>query len=244
MSIGGTISRWGIRIGSLGLLIFTMYRSIHFIEATLPADKKVMAYFALIALGIGGLLWLIYYIRGAEGIEQKAIAILMVVVCFGGELMAFSGDTLYQAGESGMIDQLDTGVVTNIIYFITVVIGANILAFVGVEIFDPDTMKKHAEEAAKQQTYRLALKHIQENANTFAAEWAPKIAAGWTQEQESQVKGAVKVEMIRADEYEADMEDIRRGIKRDRRRERRAARREQQKVPAGVGSNHNGNLPD
>jgi len=161
------------------LLVYSATRSLDFISLTLPADKKILAYFGLAALDGGLVAWMLSYLNGSRGAWQRAIAILMVIVDVIGAITMFTMDTLYNSGQNGMTKAMTPEAITNAILALSGIIALNIIATVAHHITDPDKLREQAEEEAFAKVEDATLKQISKNADTLAAQLAPVMAADW-----------------------------------------------------------------
>ncbi len=161
------------------LLVYSATRSLDFIELTLPADRKVLAYFGLAALDGGLVAWLLSYLNGSRGAWQRAISILMVIVDTLGAIAMFTFDTLYNTGKTGMTNAMTPEQMTNAVLALSGIIALNIIATIAHHITDPEKLREQAEEEAFAKVEDAALKQISKNADTLAAQLAPVMAADW-----------------------------------------------------------------
>jgi len=167
------------------LLVYSATRSLDFIELTLPADRKILAYFGLAALDGGIVAWLLSYLNGSRGAWQRAISILMVIVDTFGAIAMFTMDTLYQTGKSGMTEAMTPEAMTNAVLALSGIIALNIVATIAHHITDPDKMREQAEEEAFAKTEEATLKQISKNADRLAAQLAPIMADDWMQQTQA-----------------------------------------------------------
>ena len=161
------------------LLVYSAMRSLDFISMTLPADKKVIAWFGLAALDGGLLAWLLCYLHGSKGGWQRAISLLMIGVDLLGSVAMFTADTLYQTGANGITKALTADEMQNWALVLSGVIALNIAATVAFHIASPEMLKEAAEEEAFAKVEESTLKQIASNAESLAAELAPVLAADW-----------------------------------------------------------------
>jgi hypothetical protein len=175
----------------LALLIYSATRSVDFIMATLPPDRQILAWFGLAALDGGLVFWLLHFLSGAKGGMQRAIALLMVLIDFLGAVAMFTADTIYRAGEAGMVQALSPAAVQTVILGLSLVIAANIAAVVLTHISDPEARRSMVNEEAAGAIEDLALKTISENAARLASEVAPQMAAQYLEDLRSQYLGAM-----------------------------------------------------
>ena len=167
------------------LLVYSATRSLDFIELTLPADRKILAYFGLAALDGGLIAWLLSYLYGSRGGWQRAISILMVCVDAVGAIAMFTLDTLYNTGKAGLTKAMTPEELTNAVLALSGIIALNIIATVAHHLTDPDKMREQAEEEAFSKVEEAALKQISKNADALAAKLAPTMAADWMNQTEA-----------------------------------------------------------
>ena len=166
----------------LALLIYTAMRGLDFIMATLPADKQILAYFALAATEGGVLFFLGYYLHGADGSWQRAISIIMLVVDFLGSMALFTADTLLRAGENGIVKTLGTDEMLTVIYAMSGLIALNVAAGIGLHLTDPEAQKRSIAADVKDKIQAEAMRQLTEQAASIAAELAPSAAQSMADE--------------------------------------------------------------
>lgn len=167
------------------LLVYSATRSLDFIELTLPADRKILAYFGLAALDGGVIAWLLSYLYGSRGGWQRAISVLMLIVDVIGAIAMFTLDTLYNTGKAGLTQAMTPEQLTNAVLALSAVIALNIIATIAHHVTEPDKLKEQAEEEAFSKVEEAALKQISKNADALAAKLAPTMAADWMQQTEA-----------------------------------------------------------
>jgi hypothetical protein len=161
------------------LLVYSATRSLDFIQLTLPADKQILAFFAIAALDGGIIAWTLSYLNGSRGAWQRSISILMVIVDTLGAIAMFTLDTLYNTGKSGMTKAMSSEEVTTAVLALSGIIALNIVATIAHHITDPDKLREQAEEEAFAKVEDATLKQISKNADSLAAQLAPVMAADW-----------------------------------------------------------------
>jgi len=166
------------------LLVYSASRSLNFIELTLPADQKNLAYFGLAALDGGLIGWTLSYLKGSKG-WQRAVALIMAVVDLFGVIGMFTLDTLYNSGTAGLTKAMDAQQMTNAILALSGIIGLNIVATVIHHMVDPESLREQAEEEAFDKVESATLKQIAHNADTLAAQLAPTLAADWMRQTQA-----------------------------------------------------------
>jgi hypothetical protein len=179
------IALTAVTLMGLALLGYTAMRTLDLIQLTLPANNQTVGYLALVAFDGGLVGWSMFYLHGAHGAWQRALAAVMTVVSLAGVLVAFAADTFYQSAARGTIGSVPAELVTAAIWFMVAVIGANVAAVVGVHLTEPETRRQLAEEEARDKITEAALKQIASNADALAAELAPQLGQVWL----SQMRG-------------------------------------------------------
>jgi len=170
----------------LALMIYTAMRGLDFVTETLPADKQILAYFALAAAEGGVLFFLAYYLYGAEGGWQRAISIIMLVIDFLGSVALFTFDTLFRAGENGAIKALTADEMLTVIYGLSGLIALNVAASIGLHLTDPEALKQAAANETKDKIQAEALKQLGEQSASIAAQIAPSVAQSMADEIRAQ----------------------------------------------------------
>ena len=160
----------------LALMIYTAMRGLDFIMQTLPADKQILAYFALAATEGGVLFFLGYYLYGADGSMQRAISIIMLVIDFLGSIALFTADTLLRAGENGIIKTLAADEMISVIYAMSGLIALNVAASIGLHLADPEALKRSIAADVKDKVQAEAMRQLTEQSASMAAELAPSVA--------------------------------------------------------------------
>lgn len=159
------------------LMIYSGARTFDLLSQTLPRGQEVLAFLALLAFDGGLIAWLAVFMFGAHGGAQRAIAMLMILVCLTGIVIGFGGDTLLTASKNGLIADVNIGMTALILT--TLIIAANITATVFFHVLSPENQKRMAEENARAQIEDAALESIKSQAQQLAQEIAPTVASAW-----------------------------------------------------------------
>ena len=64
----------------IALIVYAASRTLDFVNSTLGADDQVIGYLALFATTGGALAWLAVFLWSSEGITQKGIALVMIII--------------------------------------------------------------------------------------------------------------------------------------------------------------------
>lgn len=168
-----------VNLLGLALLVYTGSRTADFIGLTLPANQQALAFVGLAAFDGGLVGWAVFYLRGARGPWQRAIALLMIVASLAGVILAFAGDTLFRAAQRGTLAAADPAMTLTVIYGMAAVIALNIAALIGVHVADPAARRQAAEQDAQDQIADATTTQIAERTAALAAELAPQRAQAW-----------------------------------------------------------------
>jgi hypothetical protein len=173
-----------ILVTALGLLllVYSGARSMDFIALTLPPGQQILAVFGLFALDGGIIFWLLNFLGGARG-QQRAIALIMIVIDFIGAVTMFTLDTLYNTGQAGLVETMKPGDIQAAVIGLSVIIALNVGGTILHHLLDPDNLHNMAEEDAKDLIEALTVKEIIANAHQLASEIAPERGAAWKKEQ-------------------------------------------------------------
>jgi hypothetical protein len=167
---------------SIGLLVYAASRSMHFIQASLDEDSQILGLFALLATSGGMLGWLAVFLYHADGLIQKSIALLMVLVDFLGEAALFTMDTLQQAGANGVVKELTQSEARTVLIGMSILIALNILAGIAYHLGNMEIIRQMAEGAQKDILFFKSLAEIEKNTDDLARTMAPSIASEWKSE--------------------------------------------------------------
>ena len=167
---------------SIGLLVYAASRSLHFIQASLDEDNQILGMFALLATSGGMIGWLTIFLFKADGIVQKGIALLMVLVDFLGEAALFTMDTLQQAGANGVVKELTQSETRTVLIGMSILIALNILAGIAYHLGNMEIIRQMAEGAQKDILFFKSLAEIEKNTDDLARTMAPSIASEWKTE--------------------------------------------------------------
>lgn len=167
---------------SIGLLVYAASRSLHFIQASLDEDNQILGMFALLATSGGMIGWLTIFLFKADGIVQKGIALLMVLVDFLGEAALFTMDTLQQAGANGVVKELSQSEARTVLIGMSILIAVNILAGIAYHLGNMEIIRQMAEGAQKDILFFKSLAEIEKNTDDLARTMAPSIASEWKTE--------------------------------------------------------------
>jgi hypothetical protein len=171
-----------------GLMGYAAMRTLHFIQATLPANQQAVGYLALLATSVGAIAWLLVFLHAAEGVPQKAIAIIMVLVDTAGEFSIFAFDTLLVTGDAGMIEAMTASEIQTVVIGMSALIAANILATIVYHLVDIGHMRAMKESFVKDKLEDEAMKLIEKRGEEIARDMAPKLAEEWAEEFQERFK--------------------------------------------------------
>ena len=173
-----------ISLLGLALAVYSASRGIHFISQTLPADRYILAWFAIGATELGFIGW-VWHFTQTRAIPRQ-VAGIMALVDFIGVSVLMIGDSLLVTGQKGLTQVMAPGQIWALTLVMGLIIAANIGAIAVVHIADPNTLKKIREQAARDRIDNEALTLISENAEGLAAEVAPIMAGAWREKTRRQ----------------------------------------------------------
>lgn len=170
-SVGSNILLW---ILSLGLVLYTAFRSVHLVMSTLPAgNAQIMGYFALFGLDAALFIWLIYATRGARTPVQVWVSTIMIYVQIVGIILSVIADTLLVFNPA--VNATLVGQVAG--WFIPVVFGVNVAAGITCKLFSHDRDERFAANAFHDAIADQVNAHMRDNAGQYAQSVAPVVAA-------------------------------------------------------------------
>jgi hypothetical protein len=162
-----------------GLLVYAASRSLDFVQTTLPTKDQVLGYFALLATSGGMIGWLLVFLYRADGIIQRGVALMMVLIDFAGEAALFTMDTLYRSGEKGLVSQMTPDEIRTVILAMSALIALNIFATILFELGQMNVMREIAESSARDVVLFKALSQIEKDSERVAEELMPQIVGQW-----------------------------------------------------------------
>jgi len=124
----------------IALIVYAASRTLDFVNSTLGADDQVIGYLALFATTGGALAWLAVFLWSSEGITQKGIALVMIIIDVLGEITLFTIDTLLQSGKNGLTATLAPEEIRLTVMAMSALIGLNIIATFAFHIMDTENM--------------------------------------------------------------------------------------------------------
>lgn len=175
------LTQIGLIIGTLAGLVITGIHTVNIGALTLPPEQIYIAYIALVFFEGGTLLWFRALKHGARGSWQRAIAFVMLIISFVGVGLTTIADSFLQAEVRGLLEN-DTNFARSIIVAITMVVVINVIAYLGFELTDPETLREMAERDAQDTISDKALEQIKRESQSLAAELRDQIAGAWRTE--------------------------------------------------------------
>jgi hypothetical protein len=175
----------------LGMLTFTISRTLDFLKRTLPSDQQYVAYIALCAFDIGVLGWLYYAMHAAEGDKQRSVAYGMVFVCAAGVIVTTICDLFIVSSANGLATSPDPQIGTVAVWVVSGVIALNFLAGIIVHLVDPKHLNHHATEKAKETIFKSSLEAIQQRAGEMAPRIAQMSADYWENKVTQELIGSI-----------------------------------------------------
>ena len=161
------------------LMAYTGMRSVNFIQATLPPDRQILAFFALACLEGGMIGWLLYFLKGAEGVWQRGVSLVLIVIDFAGSVALFTADTLFESAKAGLTSGLAPEEIKTTLLALSGVIALNVGGKIMCWAMDPQARKERAQSEAFDKIDDLALQKINSEADRLAEELANDMTSVW-----------------------------------------------------------------
>lgn len=147
------------------LMAYTMFRSVHLVQSTLPQDSQIMGYAALFGLDAALIAWTIYKARSARGDKQHAIAMFMVILQLfgiGGTLIA---DTWLVADPENAPDVIQIIA----LWVVPLIIATNVAAITSAHLCDPAAEIRNAQRDLEDELERQVADHLRQNKGKIAS---------------------------------------------------------------------------
>jgi hypothetical protein len=189
---GAVIAGVGMVIVVLAITIFTAYRSVHFIQETLPAQSWLLAFFALGALDLGLVLWVCLKLWHSTNTVEHAISLTMIGVDLLGMSVTFVADTVMQSGVNGLTGKLEGGWIIFAILFTSAIILSNVIAFIAYHLNSTDYSERVREQQHRHAIIARANELTYKRIDQTAAQIAPLLSEYRASQLESQFMAEIK----------------------------------------------------
>jgi len=165
----GDIALWVL---SIGIVIYTAFRSVHLVQATMPENAKQLGYFALFALDAALLIWTWYAINSAVTPIQVTVSMVMVYFQIIALVLAIMADTVmvFSGQQTEMVFLIAA-------WAIPMIIGLNIAAAITCKIFTVERGNRIASKEFQAQFEQGTIAWMREHAPDLVAQHAPGVAA-------------------------------------------------------------------
>ena len=164
---------------AIALITYAASRTLDFVNSTLGQDDQVIGYLALFATTGGALAWLAVFLWDSEGIAQKGIALVMIIIDVLGEITLFTIDTLLQSGANGLTATLAPEEIRLTVLGMSGLIGVNIIATFAFHIANPENIERIEAHFADWQIDQAIRKAKTAAAQSIAGEIAEQEAAAY-----------------------------------------------------------------
>ena len=164
------------------LIAWSATRGLDFIQSTLPEGQKANGYFGLAGTEIGMLVWLLVFMYAARSIGQYVTSGIMTLVDLAGAIALFTFDSLFRAGQSGMITTLQPEEVKTVILALNGLIGANVIATVLYHLADSETQKRIGEAVMEGLLEIKVMASIEKQGRAIVDAKAPELAEQYLDE--------------------------------------------------------------
>lgn len=164
-------------ISMLAITGYAAYRTADLLSNTFDESWRGFAWLAVLVQEVGIMGWLTY--RGeAKGQSQRTISIIMVCLNLAGSIAGLFGDTLYHFFIN-TAKKYNTDIALWAALIVTLVLAANAIAFVLVQLYDPERQTREAENEARALIESETIRRIREQAGLIAGELANAKAQVW-----------------------------------------------------------------
>lgn len=193
------IAQVGFYALALGLMAYAAMRTLDFVQGTMPADRQFWGYLFLLSTGVGAIIWLLVYLKLAEGAKQRGLAFMMGVIDLLGEMAMVYADTVRVSSENGQMSMTQGDLQT----FITASVGiiaVNIVAAYAFHLFDPQAEREsHARDLVDEVT-DAAMKSLNtpQAKQNMIDDLAPTLKSAILDEVTAQVREQAGVHIRRA----------------------------------------------
>jgi hypothetical protein len=164
------------------LIAWSASRGLDFIQSTLPEGQKANGYFGLAGTEIGMLVWLLVFMYAARSIGQYVTSGIMTLVDLAGAIALFTFDSLFRAGQSGMITTLQPEEVKTVILALNGLIGLNVIATVLYHLADSETQKRVSEAVMEGLLEIKVMAAIERQGRAIVDAKAPELAEQYLDE--------------------------------------------------------------
>ena len=161
---------------AIALITYAASRTLDFVNSTLGQDDQAIGYLALFATTGGALAWLAVFLWDSEGIAQKGISLVMIIIDVLGELTLFTVDTLLQRGANGLTATLAPEEIRLTVLGMSALIGSNIIATFAFHIANPANLAAIEAHFADMKINQAIQKAKAEKADAIADEIAQREA--------------------------------------------------------------------
>lgn len=165
----GDIALWVL---SIGIVVYTAFRSVHLVQATMPENAKQLGYFALFALDAALLIWTWYAINSAVTPIQVTVSMVMVYFQIIALVLAIMADTImvFSGQQTQMVFLIAA-------WAIPLIIGLNIAAAITCKIFTIERSNRIASKEFSAKFEEGTIAWMREHAPDLVAQHAPSVAA-------------------------------------------------------------------
>ena len=128
------------------------------------------------------LVWLLVFMYAARSIGQYVTSDIMTLVDLAGAIALFTFDSLFRAGQSGMITTLQPEEVKTVILALNGLIGANVIATVLYHLADSETQKRIGEAVIEGLLEIKVMASIEKQGRAIVDAKAPELAEQYLDE--------------------------------------------------------------
>jgi hypothetical protein len=183
------------------LMVYSASRTLALLQMTLPAGQGDMAFLALAAFDGGLVAWALTFMYGAEGAFQRAISLLMIVVCLVGVVVGFGGDSIIGASMGGIIDKstVNQQFGLTVVLATVAIIALNISAVVAFHVLSPANRRHMQEESFSDHIEEAAFKKSKEAIPQLAADLAERLTVSRMSGLNAKYQNLIAAESVRSE---------------------------------------------
>ena len=169
------------------LMAYTMFRSVHLVQSTLPPGSQVMGYAALFGLDAALLAWTLFKTQTARGNTQHAVATFMIIL----QLLRI-GATL--VADTWLVADPETAPSTIRIvalWLVPIIITVNVAAITAVHLTDPTAEIRNAQRDLQDEIERQVAEQIRQQRGQIASSVSPTAARKYADDLLAQFTSAL-----------------------------------------------------
>lgn len=154
------------------LFIWTSSLTVRLVSRLLPGDF-VTPYFALALFDVGALTWILVFLKNAEGLPQRATALVAFLLDLAGVFGVAAGE-LFLGGQT--LATIPDGLGTLVVWTVIIYTATNLAAVYAFHLTDPDELQEIKLRTLQDKVRDEALAQVEANVNQQTRQLAGEIA--------------------------------------------------------------------